>query len=233
MDFKKAIVSVFGEEYENAWEYKIIMKTIEDKIYTEEFMARIIASVKYVYRIVYICEFTTAVYMYDQGRTLTINAMRKLGYSIETACLKRIIDKFAHGSVLVCADWGCEEFSQAYARTCGMLLSIINDGVAARNYPADHGSLMNRLISGTLSASNIFDINLDAYYPSTVAEETADIARKKEASFVQKVSVLYTCPKCKGSECTWVSVQTRSIDEAADIICTCENPTCRHRFKGY
>ncbi len=45
-----------------------------------------------------------------------------------------------------------------------------------------------------------------------------------------QTSDLFTCPKCKGKNCTFTEVQTRSCDESATIFVDCVD--CGNSFRG-
>jgi DNA-directed RNA polymerase subunit M/transcription elongation factor TFIIS len=58
------------------------------------------------------------------------------------------------------------------------------------------------------------------------------IAKEKMDNYkeVYATTTTFTCGKCKGNECIFRELQTRSADEGSTLFVTCCNTRCNHKF---
>lgn len=73
---------------------------------------------------------------------------------------------------------------------------------------------------------NAFNLDKNKWLLFREAEETMAMI---EAGQVPTGTSMYKCGKCKGSDCTFSTLQTRSSDESESIFITCLN--CKHKWK--
>lgn len=89
---------------------------------------------------------------------------------------------------------------------------------------------MRRLQEGELDFKNMGDythmqLNSEKWEEVILAKEKMDNYKE-----VYATTTTFTCGKCKGNECMFRELQTRSADEGSTLFVTCCNTRCNHKF---
>lgn len=89
---------------------------------------------------------------------------------------------------------------------------------------------IRRLQSGELDFKLVGDYTHMQWNPAKWEEII--IAKEKMDNYkeVYATTTTFTCGKCKGNECMFRELQTRSADEGSTLFVTCCNPRCNHKF---
>ena len=102
------------------------------------------------------------------------------------------------------------------------------EGIIARDY-GTYG--MDQIFSQQWDLNKIAQFGSETLCPASVKKEQDELYVRTNQTIHQKVSQLYKCPQCKQRQCTYREVQTRGLDEAATIFCTCI--LCGFSFTGH
>ncbi len=151
-----------------------------------------------------------------------------LATELEQACFDRAIEEATTATAPPRRAWDSEQFVDIYSTRCGFVLSLLNPlepaaAVYGHDFVAD-------LLAGRVSPRTLGHARERDLCPEALEAERQDIARRSEQRVQEKASQLYKCPHCGARRCTYTQVQTRAIDEAADIFCVCLD--CGRAFKG-
>jgi hypothetical protein len=152
----------------------------------------------------------------------------ELAKTIEVSCYNAAIRISKRSEKPPQRTWKSPEFVSIYSLRVGVILLHLDPvGASVTTYgPA----LYRRLVADPAFAAAIGNMSERELCPDALRAEREEIARRACVGVVMKESTLYQCPYCHARKCTWISTQRRSLDEAADIKCTCLN--CNKSFTG-
>jgi len=128
----------------------------------------------------------------------------------------------------VIRSWESPRFVSIYSeRAHTVALATDPDSSTGRQYGIE---VLHMLLRGEITAAELTSRTAAELTPAAFAAEREEIAEREKQVLRERTSQLYPCPNCKAKNCTYRSVQTRSLDEPATIFCKCKN--CGHRYHG-
>lgn len=146
----------------------------------------------------------------------------------ETSCYNAVVKSCRDSDEPLQRRWDAQAFVDAYSTRCGtILLQLDPDSSVCRAYGA---TLAARLLAGEAAVADPGRLSEKELCPQATATERAELARRAEQKVAEKESVLFRCPFCGVSRCTYREVQRRALDEAPDYVCFCLG--CKRAFKG-
>jgi hypothetical protein len=138
--------------------------------------------------------------------------------ALERGCYNTAIERGSE-RYHIGASWARPAFVEYYSEVCGALVSHLDPaGQSSREYGA---GLLCDLAEGKVAPAELGAWPASRYCPAANAAAEAEVAARKAQKVEEKASNLFSCPHCRERNCTYVSVQTRSADEPATMVCTC------------
>lgn len=112
-------------------------------------------------------------------------------------------------------DWENENFIELYHGLCAEVLSNIDiNGVA-------NAALVMNIIDNTINIEQLPKLSASELYPSKYADILSRIEQAKNVNTTIRTSKMYTCRRCKRSECKIENRYNRSLDEGTNLSITC------------
>ena len=138
----------------------------------------------------------------------------KLLAQIERACFNYTFNKAQEVSVPT--SWENEEFINIYTIVCAKIISNIDQTNSVKNtYLAD------AIMCSTIDIKNLPKMTSQELYPDKYRNVLHQLELSKNVSRTIKTTTMYTCRRCKKSECTYENLYNRSLDEGVNLIVTC------------
>lgn len=149
--------------------------------------------------------------------------------NIEKSCYLTLIQTCKSDQTISQLRWNNPVFLQRYEDRVSVILNHLNpNSITNKKYGL---SVLDNLYSGNITPTDIGKLTDTELCPSSITKETFEINTRNMQKIKEKYSTLYSCPVCKTKKCTYRSVQLKSLDEEAQIICRCLN--CNNVFNGH
>lgn len=163
---------------------------------------------------------------YAADRPRTLHTARAL----ESSCYNHAIAACERAPRPLPRSWQSPTFVEIYGAACGVLLQHLNPGSAVcRAYGT---RLLEDLVAGRCEAETLGGKSEAELCPEATEKERREIALQAGQKVDVKESTLYACPHCGARRCTYVSVQSRSLDEPAELRCKCQGCGKNFRVSG-
>lgn len=91
-------------------------------------------------------------------------------------------------------------------------------------------NILQKYIDGTLKCKQITTQLVHELDNNFFKEIVKKVNISKSVEFTENTSRLYTCPKCKATDCIFKTAYNRSMDEGTGISVVCKN--CGKVFRG-
>ncbi len=112
--------------------------------------------------------------------------------------------------------WNNPEFINIYTIVCAKIASNIDQTNSVRNT-----YLTDVIISGSINISNLPRMTSQELYPDKYRTVLQQLELSKNVSRTVRTTAMYTCRRCRKSECTYENLYNRSLDEGVNLIITC------------
>lgn len=112
-------------------------------------------------------------------------------------------------------DWENENFIELYHAVCAEILANIDI-----NNIANH-SLVMGIIDNTINIEQLPRLSASELFPAKYVDILNRIEQAKNVSTTVRTSKMYTCRRCKRSECKIENRYNRSLDEGTNLSITC------------
>ena len=142
--------------------------------------------------------------------------------AIEKSCFNEVMDKCKRSEEAYIRNWNSKIFINLYSARCGVIMSNIEKD----------SYMMKKLSSGEWKYTEIGSKTADDLDPESSSSTKKYLETRSRQKVAQKVSEIYTCPRCKNKKHTPPEgKQLRSADEGQSQFVTCLIPQCGHRFQ--
>lgn len=112
--------------------------------------------------------------------------------------------------------WENEEFINIYTIVCAKIGSNIDQTNSVQNT-----YLANAIMSGTINIQNLPKMTSQELFPDKYRVVLQQLELSKNVSRTVRTTAMYTCRRCRKSECTYENLYNRSLDEGVNLIITC------------
>ena len=133
---------------------------------------------------------------------------------LERSCLNEAISLCKTAGVDTI--WTNARFVDSYHAITAKVAANIDAACSVNNI-----KLITDILNDQIALENIPSMSSVDLFPDKYTELHAKIERSAKATFSVTESKRYKCPKCRVNSCTLLSVQTRSLDEAATLKAAC------------
>ncbi len=133
---------------------------------------------------------------------------------IERACCNYAICK--SNELSVASDWTNEEFINIYTLMCAKIASNIDQKNNVNN-----PFLAGAILEGKIDISNLPKMTSQELYPDKYRTVMEQLELSKNVERTVRTTAMYTCRRCRKSECTYENLYNRSLDEGVNLIITC------------
>lgn len=112
--------------------------------------------------------------------------------------------------------WLDPDFNNIYTIVCAKIASNIDQTNSVCNtYLAD--AIMN----DTINILNLPKMTSQELHPEKYRTVLQQLEMSKNVSRTVRTTAMYTCRRCRKSECTYENLYNRSLDEGVNLIITC------------
>lgn len=148
-----------------------------------------------------------------------------VGWALARECW-RAVQENRQASVL--CSWYSDRFVRLYAARCGVVAQHLDAaGLPARRYGGRRAALRLLREGGAAALARATPQQL---CPDAAAEDRRQVELRSQQQVRPRTTDIYKCPVCGARECTYREVQTRALDEAATVFCSCA--ACGSAFRG-
>lgn len=112
-------------------------------------------------------------------------------------------------------DWENENFIELYHAVCAEILANIDINNIANT------SLVIGIIDNTINIEQLPRLSASELFPAKYADILSRIEQAKNVNTTVRTSKMYTCRRCKRSECKIENRYNRSLDEGTNLSITC------------
>jgi DNA-directed RNA polymerase subunit M/transcription elongation factor TFIIS len=147
---------------------------------------------------------------------LALDKRFELIESIERACMNYTIDKSKELNVP--SKWENEEFVFIYDTLCAKIAANIDQTNSVRNT-----YLTQKIISGEIDIPSLPKMSSQDLFPEKNKNVLRKLQESKNVERTIRTTAMYTCRRCKKSECTLENLYNRSLDEGVNLMVTCIN----------
>lgn len=150
---------------------------------------------------------------WEQFKSLNHQTKQTIILNLETAF-------YNHTEVLareknIPIDWENEIFCELYHACCAEIMYNIDISCGCNS------TLVDGIISGIINLESLPSIPASELCPQKYADIINRIEQAKNATTTIRTSKMYTCRRCKRSECKIENRYNRSLDEGTNLSITC------------
>ncbi len=167
--------------------------------------------------------FSSVFKQHGKFMELSILERFKLIESIERACFNYTIDKAKENNIPT--KWDNEDFQYIYIVISSKIASNIDQTNAVKNT-----YLPDAILNGTVDINKLPRMTSQEMYPEKYKTVLSKLELSKNVARTVRTTAMYTCRRCKKSECTYENLYNRSLDEGVNLIITCMS--CGLEFKA-
>jgi len=140
---------------------------------------------------------------------------------LERACYNRTIDTAHSENVL--SSWESSLFCDIYHSICYKIsVNLEPTGLVC------NPNLARNILNDLISVKSLPAMSSPDMFPEMYVKVRMRIEASKNAKQAIKTTTMYRCGRCKKNECTFKSLQNRSLDECNNYEVTCVN--CGNEF---
>lgn len=151
---------------------------------------------------------------------------------LEKACFNSIIHMCMYSKIAPQRSWKNTYFVETYSTKCASIMSLISkNSDTAKNYPKFHKKFIKELSNfDTFNFAKLAESDFTTICKESIQKEQDEINIRRAQKVKIATSTMFKCPQCKKNNCSYETVQIRSLDEASDYKCTCFE--CGNVFRG-
>lgn len=158
-------------------------------------------------------------------RTRMLLSIRNVGLNcgLDAGICRQIEDLCFKKTIAECYDDSRrDQLINRYTTIIGNITANIDPVSSINKKIPDEERLYKRLLAGKITVEEIVSAESFILNPSA-NKEIRDVLEKRENSKVEKNYADFPCKKCGFKKYILFRIQTRSLDEAADVYYLCEN----------
>ncbi len=167
--------------------------------------------------------FSSVFKQHSKFMELSIPDRFKLIEGIERSCFNYTIDKAKENNIPT--KWDNEDFQYIYIVISSKIASNVDQTNSVKNT-----YLPNAILDGTIDISKLPRMTSQELYPEKYKTVLSKLELSKNVARTVRTTAMYTCRRCKKSECTYENLYNRSLDEGVNLMITCMS--CGLEFKA-
>lgn len=144
----------------------------------------------------------------------SIDERFKLLETIERSCFNYTIDKAKENNIPT--KWDNEDFQYIYIVVCSKIASNIDQTNSVKNT-----YLANSIFDGVVNITLLPKMTSQEMFPEKYKNVLSKLEMSKNVSRTVRTTAMYTCRRCKKSECTYENIYNRGLDEGVNLTITC------------
>jgi DNA-directed RNA polymerase subunit M/transcription elongation factor TFIIS len=151
---------------------------------------------------------------------------------LEKVCYNSVINICMYSKLAPQRSWRNTYFVETYSTKCASVMSLISkNSDTAKNYPKFHKKFIKKLSDiDNFDFIKLAESDFAVICEESIQKEQDEINIRRAQKVKIATSTMFKCPQCKKNNCSYETVQIRSLDEASDYKCTCFE--CGNIFRG-
>ena len=142
---------------------------------------------------------------------------------IERSCFNYSIDKAKENNIPT--KWDNTDFQFVYMVICAKIAANLDQTNTVHNT-----YLATAILNGLIDISALPKMTSQELYPEKYKTVLHKHEMSKNVARTVRTTAMYTCRRCKKSECTYENLYNRSLDEGINLMITCMS--CGLEFKA-
>lgn len=160
--------------------------------------------------------FTKALGSHEEFVELKEDKQFGLIEAIENSCYNYVLLKADEENIPV--SWKKQLFRDLYSLTCAKISANIDANGSVKNT-----YLFPKILDGSIKIEDLPRMSSQEIFPEMYKDVIAKLERSKMVVETRHTTSIYTCRRCKKSECTVENRYNRSLDEGVNLRVTCMN----------
>ncbi len=133
---------------------------------------------------------------------------------IERACSNYTIDKSKELNIPT--KWENQDYQYIYSIICAKIAANIDQTNNVCNT-----YLCNAILQNEIDVTMLPKMTSQELFPEKYKTVLSKLELSKNVEKTVRTTAMYTCRRCKKSECTYENLYNRSLDEGVNLIITC------------
>lgn len=158
--------------------------------------------------------FSSVLKQHEKFMAMSITDRFKLIEKMERSCFNYTIDKAKENDIPT--KWENEDFQYVYIVICAKIASNIDQTNTVKNT-----YLPEAILCGTIDLGLLPKMSSQELCPEKYKNVLTKLEMSKNVSRTVRTTAMYTCRRCRKSECTYENLYNRSLDEGVNLIITC------------
>lgn len=167
--------------------------------------------------------FSSLLKQHDKFLAMEMLDRFKLIELIERSCFNYTIDKARENNIPT--KWDNDDFQYIYIVIASKIASNIDQTNMVKNT-----YLPNAILDGNIDITQLPRMTSLEMFPDKYKTVLSKLEMSKNVAKTVRTTAMYTCRRCKKSECTYENLYNRSLDEGVNLIITCIS--CGLEFKA-